>query len=140
MTRLVLLLALLALVVPAGAGAAFTASTANTGNSATAAATFPTYPAAVTGDTPWAYWRGEDTTTVAADASGSAHPGTYQAPVQGASTWWPADEGAGTRGRGPLRRREPGRPRRRRRLGDRPGRGPLGDVVHRQCGHQLCRR
>ncbi|GAA3226000.1 hypothetical protein GCM10010532_058650 [Dactylosporangium siamense] len=93
---MVLLLAALALIVPVGANAAFTAATQNTGSTLGSAATFPTYPAAVTGDTPWAYWRGEDTTTTAADSSGSAHPGTYQGPVQGASTWWPADENAGT--------------------------------------------
>ncbi len=96
MTRVVLLLAVLALIVPVGAGAAFTAATQNGANTFGSTATFPTYPAAVTGDTPWAYWRGEDATTAAADSSTSAHPATYQAPVQGASTWWPADENAGT--------------------------------------------
>ena len=78
--------------------AVFTAATANTSSFATAA-TFRTYPSQVLNNAPLFYHKEEEATTgtsVAADASTNARPGTYSGRLDGPSMWWALDEGSGT--------------------------------------------
>jgi hypothetical protein len=82
------------------AGAVFTASTTS-GSSFAAAATFLSYPASVSGNSPWAYHRDDESpssaaTSAAADNAG-VRPGIYNGITNGPSTYWNFDEGSGTR-------------------------------------------
>lgn len=59
------------------------------------------YPEMVTGDSPWAYHRGDDVvssaaTSTAGDASGNSRPGLYVGRTDGPSTSWRLDDGAGS--------------------------------------------
>jgi hypothetical protein len=83
------------------AWAVFAADTVNSGNSASAAAVFPTYPSEVTGDSPWAYYRSEESqsaaaTRSAADSSGNGRTGTFDGTTNGPSTFWNFDENGGS--------------------------------------------
>ncbi|HEX8632158.1 MAG TPA: hypothetical protein VF755_28700, partial [Catenuloplanes sp.] len=101
MAAVVVLLVTMAGTLPPVA-AAFTAGTTNSGNALAAAATFPTYPTAVTGDSAWAYHRGDESTSstptsTAVDTSGNSRSGTYSGMTGGAatSTRWNFDDGSG---------------------------------------------
>lgn len=100
MWAVLIIMALVSLMAVRPVTAAFTASSSNGSNALTAAATFPTYAASVTGNTPWAYHRGEDAvssaaTSTADDTTANNRDGIYNAKTNGPSLWWKLDD-AGT--------------------------------------------
>jgi hypothetical protein len=104
--RLTLVIAILGPLVVSLAGlapvsAGFFAATTNGASTFGTAAIFPTYPVSVGDDSPWAYYRGEESasssaTLTAADSSGNARTGTYNGITNGPATMWKLDENAGT--------------------------------------------